>query len=120
MPPLFPLAPNGWSLFLLIPAAVSLWLAVETARPKYGVLGKRFCLLSVAIGWWCLAYALELSSVHPEAMRFWLRIEYLAIPAVAPLMYGVVREFLGFAKFSLRLQIGVWIIPLATAFPDHE
>ncbi|MBC2601574.1 sensor histidine kinase [Puniceicoccus vermicola] len=114
MASLFALAPNGWSLFLIAPAAVSFWLAIETSRPKFGHLGKMFSVLTLSLGWWSLTYALELGSIHEEGMRFWLKAEYFAIPLVAPMMYLILREFLGMPKLRPSLRVGLWFVPATT------
>lgn len=114
MPSGFEFAPDAWSLFLVAPAVLSLWLAAETSHRKYGRLGREFSLLMAAIGWWSATYALELAAVGENGMRFWLKAEYAAIPFVPVLMYRVVRGYLDLPPLEGFLRIGIWLVPVAT------
>jgi PAS domain S-box-containing protein len=94
MLPLF-IQPNILSLSLLLPVIVSAVLAIEAWRPRYAPRGKLFSLLMLAIAVWSAAYSMELASTTMDEMRLWLKIEYIAIPFVSPLMLLVVLQFAG-------------------------
>ncbi|KAF0130447.1 MAG: integral membrane sensor signal transduction histidine kinase [Bacteroidetes bacterium] len=111
------LKPNALALSLLIPVIVSAILAIEAWRPRYAPRGKVFALLMFAIGLWSAAYALELASVSREAMLFWLKVEYLAIPYISVLMLLVILQFSGLNTFISSRHIGfLLIIPVLTMF----
>ncbi len=94
---MLPLAiqPNIFSLSLLLPVIVSAVLAIEAWRPRYAPRGKIFSLLMFSIVIWSAAYSMELASTTMDDMRLWLKIEYIAIPFVSPLMLLVVLQFAG-------------------------
>lgn len=105
--------PNLFSLTLLLPVAISAVIAIEAFRPKYQSLGRLLGLLMLAIMVWSAAYALELSSTTKEGMQFWLRIEYLAIPYVVPLMLLVVLRITGLGLRITAYQYGyLFLIPV--------
>lgn len=109
----FHIQANPFSLTLLLPVALSALIAIEAFRPKYQSLGRLFGLLMLAIMVWSAAYGLELSSTTKEGMLFWLRIEYLAIPYVVPLMLLVVMRFTGLGLHISAYQYGyLFLIPV--------
>lgn len=109
----FHIQANPFSLTLLLPVALSALIAIEAFRPKYQSLGRLLGLLMLAIMVWSAAYGLELSSTTKEGMLFWLRIEYLAIPYVVPLMLLVVMRFTGLGLHISAYQYGyLFLIPV--------
>lgn len=106
---------NPWALSLLIPAVVSAYLAHESWRTEYGLKGKILSLAMLPIMLWAAAYGFELASTELEVMKFWLKIEYLAIPYVTPFMllviFQIVNLDLGIQSRKVSL---IFIIPLIT------
>lgn len=98
---LLAIQPNPLSLSLLLPVIVSAVLAIEAWRPRYAPRGKLFSLLMFSILIWSAAYSMELASTSMDDMRLWLKIEYIAIPFVSPLMLLVVLQFAG---IGIRIQ----------------
>ncbi len=88
------LQPNILALSLLIPVVLSLFAAHETWRKEYGMQGRIFSLAMTTVIIWSVAYGLELSSTRYENMVFWLKIEYLAIPFVTPLMLLIIFQLI--------------------------
>jgi signal transduction histidine kinase len=106
---------NPWALSLLIPAVVSAYLAHESWRTEYGLKGKVLSLTMLPIILWSVAYGFELASTELEVMKFWLKVEYLAIPYVTPLMLLVIFQIvnLDFGIQSRKVSL-IFIIPLIT------
>ncbi|MFZ4464351.1 MAG: histidine kinase N-terminal 7TM domain-containing protein [Bacteroidales bacterium] len=106
---------NPWALSLLIPAVVSAYLAHESWRTEYGLKGKVLSLAMLPIILWSVAYGFELASTELEVMKFWLKVEYLAIPYVTPLMLLVIFQIvnLDFGILSRKVSL-IFIIPLIT------
>ncbi len=105
---------DGLGSLLLVPTAISLFLALEMRRARYREAGRLFSLLMVATAWWSLTYALELSSRDEATAFFWLRLEYLAIPAVPVLMYLLVRRCVGLEPPGRPWNTLLWVIPACT------
>lgn len=121
---LLPKDPSGLSILLIFPALISLLLAAETRRDRYAPRGTLFSLLMLAVTWWCVTYAMELASTKMEAMLFWLRAQYLAVPVVPVLMLLVIRSGTGYGPLSKRTLTGLWTIPVLTCLlqvtnPSH-
>lgn len=109
--------PNPLALSLLIPGILSIFLAIEAWKPKYAPRGRVFALLMLAIAIWSAAYGFELASTTQEAMLFWLKVEYLAIPYIPLLMLLVVMQFAGLAnEFSVKNIWYLLVIPVLTMF----
>ncbi len=109
--------PNVLALSLLLPIFVSAFLTFEAWKPRYAPRGKLFALLMFAVGLWSAAYALELASTSPDAMVFWLKVEYLAIPYISVLMLLVILQFSGLNTFVSSRHIGfLLIVPVLTMF----
>jgi signal transduction histidine kinase len=106
---------NPWALSLLIPAVVSAYLAHESWRTEYGLKGKVLSLAMLPIILWSVSYGFELASTQLEIMKFWLKVEYLAIPFVTPLMLLVIFQIvnLDFGIESRKVSL-IFIIPLIT------
>lgn len=106
---------NPWALSLLIPAIVSGYLAHESWRTEYGLKGKVLSLAMLPIMLWSAAYGFELASTELEVMKFWLKVEYLAIPYVTPLMLLVIFQIvnLDFGIQSRKISL-LFVIPLLT------
>jgi signal transduction histidine kinase len=106
---------NPLALSLLIPVVLSLFVAHEAWRKEYGVRGRTFSLAMTSVIIWSLAYGLELSSTTYESMMFWLKIEYLAIPFVTPLMLLVIFQLIdrdnGLPHRIIRF---LFVIPIIT------
>ncbi len=121
----FHIEPNLLSLSLLLPITLSAVIAIEAFRPKYHALGRLFGLLMLTIMVWSVAYSLELSSTTKAGMMFWLRIEYLAIPYVVPLMLLVILRITGIGlqisayKYGYLFLIPV-IISVMSITNDHH
>lgn len=109
--------PNPLALSLLIPGILSIFLALEAWKPRYAPRGKVFALLMLAIAIWSAAYGFELASTTRQAMLFWLKVEYLAIPYIPLLMLMVVMQFAGLAnEFSVKNVWYLLVIPVLTMF----
>lgn len=61
------------------------------------------------------AYAFELSSTSLEQIKFWLRIEYLAMPFIPLLMLFMCLEYVG-KKLNQLTGFLLLLIPLTTVF----
>jgi signal transduction histidine kinase len=101
-------------LFFL-PALVSTFLAYRTWSGKYSTHSRIFSWLNIGIAFWSLTYGLELASLNYSSMRFWLRLEYLAIPFVPVLWFLVILENTGLEKwFKPKNLIFLFAIPILT------
>ncbi len=108
---------NPYALSLIIPVAISVFLVIEAWKPRFAPNGRLFSLLMITIAVWSAAYGLELASTSFEGMVFWLKVEYLAIPFVTPLMLLLAHRITDlnagprFSRFSY-----IFIIPVFTMF----
>lgn len=106
---------NIYTLILLVPAFISIALAIEAQKQRYAPRGRLFALAMLAIGVWSATYAMELASTTQNMMQFWLKLEYIAIPWVSLLMMLVVLNYSGIETTIKPTQIGyLSIIPLIT------
>jgi signal transduction histidine kinase len=117
MDTIFSVEANPYALSLLLPVAISVFLAIEAWKPRFEPNGRVFSLLMIAIAIWSAAYGLELASTTFESMVFWLKVEYIAIPFITPLMLLLVyriTDISGGAKAN-RFSYLI-IIPVLTMF----
>ncbi len=100
---------------LIIPVAVSLFLAFQGLKPRYAARGRMFALLMFLIAGWSAFYGLELSAPDKHSMIFWLKLEYLFIPFVPVVMLLVIQQYAGLnSSFSWKQLIYLLPIPVLT------
>lgn len=99
---------------------VCLASVLSTFLSVYGLLrfrhapGGRFYIIVTALSaLFTFAYALEIYSVTYEAMRFWLRIEYLALPLLPVFILLMAVEYCGY-KVRMWMCGFLLIIPVIT------
>jgi signal transduction histidine kinase len=108
---------NPYALSLLIPVAISVFLAIEAWKPRFAPNGRVFSSLMIAIAIWSAAYGLELASTTFGSMVFWLKVEYIAIPFITPLMLLLVYRITDIGGGAKANQYSyLIIIPALTMF----
>lgn len=69
----------------------------------------------VLLDTYALAYAMELSSTSVGAARFWLKVEYLAIPGITAVLLLMVLDYTGYGRYITRWTlVGVLVLPTIT------
>ncbi|CAG0992329.1 two-component system, sensor histidine kinase [Anaerolineae bacterium] len=114
-----------YSLPLMLAAGVSLWLAgiVWRRRPGPGVYP--FVILMLAVVWWSVFYALELSASSASAKLLLAGLQYVGITIVPPAWLLFVLQYTGnertaFLKYWRLLLIEpILITVLAATNPLH-
>jgi signal transduction histidine kinase len=79
----------------LFAAAVSLALALYVWQRHPAAGSRMLALLAASAGLWAFGYGLELASLDPESLRFWVRVQYLGIASTPLFWFLFVRSYLG-------------------------
>ena len=74
-------------LLMLFSGGLSLWLASIAWRRHPERWALPFTVLMLAFTWWSFGSAIELSVPHTADKLFWLRVQYVAIPAIPFLLF---------------------------------
>ncbi|MGC5326150.1 histidine kinase N-terminal 7TM domain-containing diguanylate cyclase [Brevibacillus sp. SYSU BS000544] len=106
----------GIVLLLLLTAVVVLGIGLYTyfsARGKQGV--SVYVWLTIASGIYTIGYALELSSDTLQDILFWLKIEYIGIPAIPALCLFMSMDYVGMeGSKNKRWLAYAFAVPLVT------
>src|SRR5512138_2462420 len=91
------------SLLLLVSALLTGLLAVyawrhRSAGPATGYAALFLGAIAVYVG----GYAMELGAPDTDAALFWIQLEYLGIALIAPLVIGMVLEYIGEGRLLSR------------------
>ncbi len=105
--------PYAWSLVgsALVAAAVGAYVW----RRRKTTSTRAFPLLMAALGWWSLAYGMELASTDPAGMWFWLVSGYLGIVSSPVLWLVFTLQYAGRDRgLSPKGLAGLLVLPLLT------
>jgi len=101
-------------LFLSAAIAAGLSLYAFRWRPRTGHTFA-FGLLAACVAIWSLGYALELLAPQASAKLLWLKLEYLALPSVYPLLLVFLIHYTGRSGWlSRRRAIALAVLPALT------
>jgi nitrogen-specific signal transduction histidine kinase len=101
------------SLLLLVSALLIGVLAVYAwhHRSTGPVTGYAACFLA-AIALYVGGYAMELGAMEIGSVLFWVRVEYLGIAVIPPLVIGMVLEYTGQGRYLTRsVRAALYVIP---------
>jgi PAS domain S-box-containing protein len=108
---------TGYSVFLIVTAVITTFLAVYTGRHRRQVLSSATgtVLLLVAITLYIGGYGMELISTDPAGMLFWRMVEYVGIAPIPPLLLIMVLGYTDRTRhFSPVVLTLLSIIPVIT------
>jgi PAS domain S-box-containing protein len=89
-------------------------LAVYVSRRRGSPSGLSLAVLLVAVAWWGMAYAIELSATDFGAKDLWGVLKYAGVAAVAPAWLVFVLQYTGRGRLvTRRLLLVLAIEPLA-------
>ncbi|MGD7044380.1 histidine kinase N-terminal 7TM domain-containing protein [Jeotgalibacillus proteolyticus] len=101
---------------VVIAGVLSLFLSLYTRFIiKDGPGVQPYFYLTLFSSVFTFAYALELASPSLEQMRFWLRIEYLALPFIPVFTLLMCLEYAG-KKIPQWISLSLFVIPIMTIF----
>lgn len=83
-------------------AVICLILARFAWRRRPGTGTVSFTQLTLAIAFWSMAYALEISSISLEGKLFWAKIQYAAIVSVPLFWFALALDYSGREKLITR------------------
>jgi PAS domain S-box-containing protein len=110
--------PYGYAMLVLSLAAagaLSVALAVSSARRRGSRGALEFSLLMAAVSIWCFGYFFELSGASDSWKISWARIEYIAIESIPVLWLLMAARYTGRMDLSRPARIaGLALIPLAS------
>ncbi len=104
------------SILLLVSALLTGVLsAYAWSRRSTGpVTGYAACFLA-AIALYVGGYAMELGATDLESILFWIRVEYLGIAVIPPLVIGMVLEYTGQGRYLTRpFLAALFAVPAVT------
>ncbi|MDT8861580.1 diguanylate cyclase [Alkalihalobacillus sp. MEB130] len=99
------------SLFLCVYAIVKI---------KYAPGGFYFILATFMIAIFTFSYTLEMTSTTIEQVKFWLRIEYIALPFLPVFILCMCMEYVGYKmkRWMYGLLYGIPILTLTTHYTN--
>ena len=96
---------------LMVAAGVVLaGLALYVARRRGSPAGNSLAVLLLAVAWWGLAYAVELSMEDLDAKSLWGDLKYLGVVAVPPAWFVFVLQY---TRRAQRLTRGLLLLLVA-------
>ncbi len=107
---------SQYVVIVIISGVLSLLLATYAFFHKSGFSGMRAFIASMTLSaWYTFAFAFELTSNSLSEIRFWINIEYMAMPFIAPLNWLLVLHYVGLDKHaSLKKAWWLFVIPAIT------
>lgn len=104
----------SWFAGLMTAAGLLLaGLAVYVARRRSARAGISLAVILVAVAWWGLAYALELSAVAIPAKSQWGDLKYIGVCALAPAWLVFVLQYTGRSHLvTPRVIAGLCVEPV--------
>lgn len=107
---------NDYSVLVIISGVLNVLLAIYAYFKKSTFSGiKAFIWSSAFSAVYIFAYVFELSSDSLQEIRFWLNIEYLGMPFIAPCSLLLVLHYIGMERYAAFRKAWVFfVIPLIT------
>lgn len=107
---------SNYIVIVSISGVLSVLLALFAYYKKTEFLGiKAFVISSCASAIYTFGFALELSGKTLAEMSFWIKVEYLGMPYIAPASLIMVMHFVGLERLIKKsIQTVLFIIPCIT------
>ncbi|WP_169084230.1 histidine kinase N-terminal 7TM domain-containing protein [Paenibacillus sp. PL91] len=107
---------SQYIIFVIISGVLSVLLAIYAYYNKTNFKGmKVFMWSTILSAVYSFAYAFELASESLREIRFWINIEYIGMPFIAPCCLLMVMHYVGLDKFiTPKKTWGLFVIPAIT------
>ena len=107
---------SQYIIIVIISGVLSVLLAIYAYYNKTKFTGmKIFMWSTILTAVYTFAFAFELASESLSEIRFWLNIEYIGMPFIAPCSLLLVMHYVGLEKFNTPKQAwGLFVIPAIT------
>ncbi|WP_339318449.1 histidine kinase N-terminal 7TM domain-containing protein [Paenibacillus sp. FSL R10-2734] len=107
---------SNYIVIVAISGVLSVLLALFAYYKKTDFLGIRaFVISSCASAIYTFGFALELSGKTLAEMSFWIKVEYLGMPFIAPASLIMVMHFVGLERLIKKgMRAALFIIPILT------
>lgn len=107
---------SQYIIIVIISGVLSVLLAIYAYYNKTKFTGmKVFMWSTILTAVYTFAFAFELASESLSEIRFWLNIEYIGMPFIAPCSLLLVMHYVGLEKFNTPKQAwGLFVIPAIT------
>lgn len=107
---------SNYIVIVVISGVLSVLLAIYAYFNKTNFSGIKIFMWSSALSAvYTFAFALELASDTLQRIRFWLKIEYIGMPFIAPLSLLLVMHYIGLDKHTpLKKSWILFVIPAIT------
>lgn len=92
---------------MVVAGVVLAGLALYVARRRGSPAGRSLAVLLLAVAWWGLAYAVELSMEDLDAKSLWGDLKYLGVVAVPPAWFVFVLQY---TRRAQRLTRGLLLL----------
>lgn len=103
-------------LIVIFAGMLSLFLCVYALlKIKDAPGAKYYILVTMTSAIFTFSYAFELASATLEHMKFWLRVEYLALPFIPVFTLLMCFEYVG-QKLKTRIYYFLFVTPILTIF----
>ncbi|WP_424766511.1 histidine kinase N-terminal 7TM domain-containing protein [Paenibacillus sp. sgz302251] len=107
---------SQYIIVVIISGVLSVLLAIYAFFNKTSFSGMKAFMWSTSLSAiYIFAFAFELASESLQEIRFWINIEYLGMPFIAPCSLLLVMHYVGLDKFTApRKAWGLFVIPAMT------
>lgn len=107
---------SNYIVIVAISGVLSVLLALFAYYKKTDFLGIRaFVISSCTSAIYTFGFALELSGKTLEEMSFWIKVEYLGMPFIAPASLIMVMHFVGLENLLKKgMRTAMYIMPFIT------
>jgi len=107
---------TGYIVAVAIAGVLNVLLGVFAWFRRAGFSGMRtFVWISALSAIYIFGFACELASDSLAEIRFWVNIEYIGMPFIAPLCLVLVMQFVGMERMLSRTKIAaLLLIPALT------
>ncbi|WP_235848398.1 histidine kinase N-terminal 7TM domain-containing diguanylate cyclase [Litchfieldia alkalitelluris] len=106
-------------LIMVMGGLLSLFLSLYTLIKIKNAPGANYFIIStLLVGLFTFAYAFELASPTIEQIKFWLKVEYIALPFIPVFILLMCFQYAG-QKIPRWLYYFLFGIPISTVFMNH-
>ncbi|MCF2938132.1 diguanylate cyclase [Paenibacillus alkaliterrae] len=109
---------SQYMIIVIISGVLSVLLAIYAFYNRTNFSGMNAFMWSTSLSAvYTFAFAFELASDTLQEIRFWINVEYIGMPFIAPLSLLLVMHYVGLEKFTAPKKAwGLFVIPCLTLF----
>ncbi|MCA0756218.1 diguanylate cyclase [Paenibacillus sp. N4] len=107
---------SQYIIFVIISGILSVLLAIYAFNNKSNFSGMRALMWSTLLSAvYTFGFAFELASDTVPEIKFWINIEYIGMPFIAPINLLLIMHYVGMDKFTTGKKAwGLFVVPAIT------